>query len=206
MCCALVRSAICNHTVSEVSEADATSRAQVLRAGGSGSVFGFGPAGATVAVRLINAGGHFVKSANTKVGATGQWRVRLGKLRVGPCAALSSLLQASQPCACRGTPATLPCPAQPLHADNGPRRQCALCAVQAGSPFALSAQVGSTRVLARNIAVGHVILASGQSNMFISLADIRAKYPGSNWAALAQRSIANAPKNKAVRLFKVSAL
>jgi hypothetical protein len=77
--------------------------------------------------------------------------------------------------------------------------------VQAGSPFTLSAQVGSTRVLARNIAVGHVILASGQSNMFISLADIRAKYPGSNWAALAQRSIANAPKNKAVRLFKVSA-
>jgi hypothetical protein len=84
---------------------------QVLRAGGSGSVFGFGPAGATVAVRLINAGGHFVKSASTKVAATGQWRVRLGKLKVGPCAALSSLLQASQPCTYPVTPVTLPSPA-----------------------------------------------------------------------------------------------
>ena len=77
--------------------------------------------------------------------------------------------------------------------------------MQAGSPFALSAQVGSARVVAHNIAVGHVILASGQSNMFISLADIRSKYPKSNWAALAQQSIANAPKNRAVRLFKVRA-
>ena len=60
-------------------------------------------------------------------------------------------------------------------------------------------------MVAHNIAVGHVILASGQSNMLISLADIRSKYPKSNWAALAQQSIANAPKNRAVRLFKVRA-
>ena len=70
---------------------------QVLRAGGSGSVFGFGPAGATVAVRLINAAGHFVASANIKVGSTGEWRVRLGKLKVGHGATLSLPLQAVQP-------------------------------------------------------------------------------------------------------------
>jgi hypothetical protein len=64
--------------------------------------------------------------------------------------------------------------------------------------------VGSTKVVARNIAVGHVILASGQSNIFISLADIKARYPNSNWASLAQQALNVAPANKALRLFKVS--
>lgn len=177
---------------------------QVLRAGGSGSVFGFGPAGATVAVRLINAAGHFVASASTKVGSTGEWRVRLGKLKVGPGATLSLPLQAAQPSQ-YDLPHLHPSLGQRLHAANTPPQPAALTAVQIGSRLALTAQVGSAKVVAHNIAVGHVILASGQSNMFISLADIKAKYPNSNWAALARQSIANAPKNTAVRLFKVSA-
>ena len=95
--------------------------------------------------------------------------------------------------------------AQLLYAKDTLPQPDALIAVQIASRLALTAQVGSSKVVAHNIAVGHVILASGQSNMFISLADIKAKYPNSNWAALAQKSIANAPKDTAVRLFKVSA-
>ena len=91
LCLTLHHSALCHEAGPERQAMWAT---QVLRAGGSGSVFGFGPAGSTVAVRLINArGGHFVASASAKVSATGEWRVRLGKLKVGAAATLLMLLQ-----------------------------------------------------------------------------------------------------------------
>lgn len=76
--------------------------------------------------------------------------------------------------------------------------------VQAGSPFVLTAQLGATKLMSRNIAVGHLLLASGQSNMFFSLGDIVYKYPKSGWAALAKKGMADAPKAKALRLFKVA--
>lgn len=54
----------------------------MLRAGGTGSVFGFGPVGATVAIRLMNSAGQYVAATSAKVDASGAWHGKLGNLKV----------------------------------------------------------------------------------------------------------------------------
>lgn len=69
---------------------------QVLWAGGTGSVFGFGTAGGIVAIRLLSPAGHFVASTSATVDASGAWHGKLGNLKVClpfPAASAAMLLQ-----------------------------------------------------------------------------------------------------------------